>query len=103
MQEEVEASKVCIEQLDVQVSKTANALAMEQALATASQLQKTTVEERMAGLIDQVEVMHRKWKEEQEARMQRQNEMYAKADELRQARMQLIDAHATSRCVYVAH
>lgn len=88
---------MCIEQLDAQVCKTTNALAMEQALSTATQLQKTTVEERMAGLIEQIETMHRKWKEEQEARMQRQNEMYARADELRQARVQLIQSNAATR------
>jgi chromosome segregation ATPase len=98
-QEEVDAQKTCIEQLDAQVSKTTNALALEQALATANQLQKTTVEERMAGLIEQIETMHRKWKEEQDARMQRQNEMYASADELRHARMQLIEANAATRCL----
>lgn len=101
-QEEVDGQKMCIEQLDAQVSKTTNALAMEQALATASQMQKTTVEERMARLIDQIETMHRKWKEEQEARMQRQNEMYARADELRQARVQLIQSNAATRYRFVA-
>lgn len=99
MQEENAEARQSLDALDAQVSKVTNALAMEQALASACQMQKATVEERMGGLIDQVEMMHGKWKAEQDARMQRQNEMYQKADELRQARVQLIEANAASRCV----
>eukprot|EP00892_Ulva_mutabilis_P002273 jgi/Ulvmu1/12046/UM083_0059.1 len=97
LQEENAEARQSLEILDAQVSKVTNALAMEQALASACQMQKTTVEERMSGLIDQVEMMHGRWKAEQDARMQRQHEVYQKADKLRQARVQLIEANAASR------
>lgn len=98
VQEENAEARQSLEVLDGQVSKVTNALAMEQALTSACNIQKSTVEERMGGLIDQVEMMHAKWKEEQDARMLRQHEVYQKSDELRQTRVQLIEANAASRC-----
>ena len=98
LQEENAEARQSLEVLDAQVCKATNALAMEQALTSACNMQKSTVEERVGGLIDQVEMMHAKWKEEQDARMQRQQEVYQNSDELRRTRMQLIEANAAARC-----
>lgn len=103
LQEENAEARQSLETLDAQVSKVTNALAMEQALTSACIMQKSTVEERMGGLIDQVEMMHARWKEEQDARMQRQQEAYQNADELRRTRVQLIEANAATRCAALAH
>lgn len=97
VQEENAEARQSLEVLDKQVSKVTNALAMEQALTSACMIKKNTVEERMGSLIDQVETMHAKWKEEQDARMQRQQEVYQHADELRGIRVQLIEANASNR------
>jgi hypothetical protein len=90
-----------LDALDKEVSRASTALAMEHALAGAEKLKNETLEERMRGLVAQIEVMHAKWKDEQDARMKRQSALYEKTDELREARLQLIEFKSHVRYVPV--
>lgn len=48
----------------------------------------------------QVEVMHSKWKEEQEARMKQQHTLYEKIDEAQRLRLEGLEAATNVRCAF---
>lgn len=97
LQIEVQALKDKLGAVDGNVSKLQRTLAMEQSLVAVSKMAKDDVVDRMHSLMQQVESIHGKWKEEQQERMKRQQALYEKSDEARGLRLELLESQATTR------